>query len=297
MIINLSTITGINVGFRKDFNKGFAGAEVQWEKIAGMIPSITASNTYPWKSSFPKLREWVGDRHVKNLRAYSYTLENKKFEGTVVVPKETVEDDQYGNFSLDMQMMGYSAAMHPDEQVFGAAAAGATGLCYDGQPFFNASHPIIVDGAATTTGNYDATGGGNLWMLLDTKKPLKPFIWQKRKPYNFVMLTRPDSEGVFWRDEFVYGVDGRGAPGYGFWQLAYGSLNTLNGTNIDSYMAAGMALKDDEGHPLQVRYNTLVVGPSNWAAARNLLTQQYLSTGESNPHYKMFDLVVSSFLT
>lgn len=297
MIINISSITGLTVGFRKEFNMGFQGAAPQWQKIAALIPSITGSNQYPFHSAFPKLRQWVGDRQAKNLLAYTYSLANQQYEGTVKVDRPSIINDQYGVFNLDMQMMGYSAAMHPDEITFAAAAAGATGLCYDGQPFFNASHPIIVDGVATTTGNYDATAATNLWMLLDTKKPIKPFIYQKREPYTFVSKTRLDDDNVFWRNEFVYGVNGHGAAGYGFWQLAYGSLNTLNGTNCDTYMAAGMALKDDEGHPLNVLYDTMVVGPTNWAAARNLLTQQYLATGESNPYYQMFDLVVSPFLT
>lgn len=297
MIINLSTITGLTTGFRNDFNKGWKGAEAQWQKVAGLMPSATGTNQYPFHSAFPKLRQWVGDRQAKNLIAYTYNLANVRYEGTVVVDKPSIINDQYGVFTMDMQMMGYSAAMHPDEITFGAAAAGATGLCYDGQPFFNASHPIITAGVAGTTSNYDATAVTNLWFLADTKKPLKPFIYQKRLPYNFVSMTRLTDENVFWRDEFVYGVDGYGAAGYGFWQLAYGSLNTLNGTNVDSYMAAGMALTDDEDHPLGVMYDTLVVGPSNWAAARNLVNKEYLASGESNPHYGMFKIVVTPFLT
>ena len=297
MIINLHSMTGLFVGYRNEFNRGFASAQPQWQQVAEEIPSVTGTNNYPFEGTFPRLREWVGDRQVKGMRTYYYSLENKEYEGTVEVPRKTILNDQYGIFKPKMQQMGYSAGMHPDEMVFGAAAAGATGLCYDGQPFFNGSHPVVVDGVATTATNYDNTSVGNLWMLVDTSKPMKPFVYQKREPYSFVAKTNPADENVFWRNKFVYGVNGHGVAGYGFWQLAYGSINTLNATNVDAYVQTMMARKDDEGHPLGVWPNALVVGPSNWAAARNLVLKEYLASGESNPWFKALEIIKSPFLS
>jgi phage major head subunit gpT-like protein len=297
MIINYHTITGLTVGFRNEYNKGFAGAAPQWQKVSALIPSITGTNQYPFHSAFPKLREWVGDRQAKNLIAYTYSLLNKPFEGTVKVDRPSIINDQWGVFNMDMQMMGYSAGMHPDELVFGAISSAATDLCYDGQPYLNASHPIVVNGVDTTVSNYDSTPSTNLWLMLDTKKPIKPFIYQKREPYTFVMKTQQNDENVFWRNEYVYGVNGYGAAGYGFWQLAYGSLNTLNETNVDAYYQAMIALKDDEGHPLGVMPDTILVGPSNAVAARNLVKKERLANGESNPLYGAYDIVLTPFLT
>ena len=64
------------------------------------------------------------------------------------------------------------------------------------------------------------------WFLLDTRQPLKPFIYQERKAPMFVQQTVMDSDSVFLRKEYRYGVECRGAGGYGFWQLAYGSDGT-----------------------------------------------------------------------
>jgi phage major head subunit gpT-like protein len=63
----------------------------------------------------------------------------------------------------------------------------------------------------------------NAWFLLDTKKPVKPFIFQRRKPAVFVSKDQPDDEGVFMKREYLFGVDSRDNAGYGLWQLAYGS--------------------------------------------------------------------------
>jgi len=64
------------------------------------------------------------------------------------------------------------------------------------------------------------------WYLMDTKKAVKPFIYQRRKPPVFVAKDTPDDKGVFMRKEFVFGVDSRDNAGYGLWQLAYGSDGT-----------------------------------------------------------------------
>lgn len=61
------------------------------------------------------------------------------------------------------------------------------------------------------------------WFLLDTTKPVKPFIYQERKAPVFVEQTDPQAEGVFNRKKYKFGAEARVAGGYGFWQLAYGS--------------------------------------------------------------------------
>jgi len=61
------------------------------------------------------------------------------------------------------------------------------------------------------------------WFLLDTSKPIKPFIYQERKAPVFVEQTDMNADDVFNRKKFKYGAEARAAGGYGFWQLAYGS--------------------------------------------------------------------------
>lgn len=61
------------------------------------------------------------------------------------------------------------------------------------------------------------------WFLLDTTKPIKPLIFQNRKKPEFIAKDNPDDDNVFFKREFVYGMDARYNAGYGLWQLAYGS--------------------------------------------------------------------------
>ncbi|MDO7460705.1 Mu-like prophage major head subunit gpT family protein [Acinetobacter baumannii] len=66
----------------------------------------------------------------------------------------------------------------------------------------------------------------NAWFLLDTTKPVKPFVYQQRKKPVFVQMTSMDSPNVFMEGVFYFGVEARGAGGYGFWQTIYGSTGT-----------------------------------------------------------------------
>ena len=62
----------------------------------------------------------------------------------------------------------------------------------------------------------------NDWLLLCTKRVVKPIIFQSRVPVEFAALEA-NSENGFMRDEYVYGVRARYNVGYGLWQLVYGS--------------------------------------------------------------------------
>ena len=62
----------------------------------------------------------------------------------------------------------------------------------------------------------------NDWLLLCTKRVVKPIIFQSRVPVEFAALEA-SSENGFMRDEYVYGVRARYNVGYGLWQLVYGS--------------------------------------------------------------------------
>jgi phage major head subunit gpT-like protein len=323
MIINSGTINMLTQAYSAAFDKGFKGFGVDqdWSKVASLQPSTTKTGVYPYLGNFTKLREWVGDRIIKNFQEYDYTLDNRKFEATVEVKRETIEDDQYGVYSGAFQNAGASVKVWPDDLVFagnipsatddgkgnyaGAVLNGATNLCYDGQPFFNDSHPV----QGSTMSNYDSTTGtdnntgGHLWMLVDNSKPIMPFLFQLRAAPEITARMNLQDPAVFDRDVFTWGIRARGAAGYGFWQLAYGSTNDLSITNFRTYRASMKAYTSDEGFKLGVTPKILVCGPSLEAAARDLLKRQLVPTTvggttvmASNAEFEAVDLLVTTRL-
>lgn len=58
------------------------------------------------------------------------------------------------------------------------------------------------------------------WYLMDVSKPIKPLIWQQRRPVQLVSMTAPTDEAVFTTRQYRWGLDSRGAIGYSLWFLA-----------------------------------------------------------------------------
>ena len=154
MIINAAALDAMFRGFQTLYTTAKLGAPSQASKIAMRVASASRDETYNWLGQFPRMREWIGDeRVIRQLEAHGFTITNRKFESTVRIDRDDISDDRLGIFSPMFQNIGYEAAMHPDELVFGLLAKGFTELCYDGQPFFDTEHPVPdEDGPVTIDG-------------------------------------------------------------------------------------------------------------------------------------------------
>ncbi|TDQ40969.1 Mu-like prophage major head subunit gpT family protein [Tepidicella xavieri] len=298
-IITPALLSGLRTGFSKAFQDALAATPTDWEKVATRVPSSSASNTYGWLGQFPALREWVGDRVLKDMAAQAYQVQNKLYEGTVAVKRTDIEDDNVGVYTPLFSEMGRAAKAHADQLVFGLLAAGENTTCYDEQNFFDTDHPVYpnVDGTGTATlvSNLQA-GTGPAWYLLDTSRALKPLIFQERTTPELDALTSTQDEMVFMSDAYRYGVRYRCNAGFGFWQLAYKSKAALDAANFNAAMAAMMQAKADGGRPLGVKPTTLVVPPSLRADAMALIEAQLTTGGVSNPNYKAVEVIVSPWL-
>jgi len=123
----------------------------------------------------------------------------------------------------------------------------------------------------------------------------KPCILQHRDKPELQPQTTPESDHVWDYDEYRYGVRARFGLGYGFWQTAYRSNQTLNGDNLTLAAEAMMAFPDNQGKPLGIFPDTLVVTPGNWGEA-NLLWEAETISSTTNVHKGKFRVVVSQWL-
>lgn len=152
MLANSSALSGIYTSFRVLFNRAFQGTKPKWNRIAMAVPSTAKEETYAWLGSFPRMREWLGERTLNKLLAHGYTIKNKSYEATVGISREDIEDDSYGIYKPIVEEMGRSAAVLPDEIIFGLLGKGFETACYDGKPFFSESH--VDDGKAKEQSNF-----------------------------------------------------------------------------------------------------------------------------------------------
>ncbi len=301
-IVTAAILAALNTGVKKNFQDGYAGmrAAAFWDQVATLVPSTTASNTYGWLADFPALREWVGDRVVKDMKEHGYAITNRLFEATVGVQRTQIEDDQYGHYSPIARSMGQEAAQHPDRLVQAVISAGHSSLCYDGQYFFDTDHPVYANhdgsGAVTTVSNVTA-GAGPAWYLLDCSKVLKPFIFQERTKPELEMKFDPSvSDTVFKSDRYEWGIRYRCNAGYGFWQMARKSQATLDATAFEAERTAMRQLKGDGGRPLGIVPNILLVPPALEAAADRVVGVKALANGADNPNYGKAKVIVMDWV-
>jgi len=292
MIINAASLSGLYKSFQTTFNQSMEISQVAWPEFATRVPSTTKENVYAWLGAFPFMKEWLGDRKIQNLKLHNYSLINKAYEDTVEVDRDDIEDDQIGVYKPVIQEFGRIARVHPDYLFSLLLASGFSATCYDGQYFFDTDHPV----GAGTASNYGG-GASVAWYLIDTSRFVKPFIFQDRRAPQFVAMDSLQDENVFMRKKYRYGVDYRATVGFGLWQLAHASKDTLNSTNYAAARAAMMTYKSDNGIPLGIMPNLLMVPPSLEGAGRLIVLADKTPAGATNEWVNTAKLLVNPWLS
>lgn len=296
MIINRQNLNMLFTGYKASFQNAFAGVKPDFMPFTLEVPSVNSTEQYGWLGNSTAFREWLGDRVIQNLALHDYSIKNKSFENTVGVPRESIEDDSFGLFNPLMGQLGQDSANHPSTLIYDLLAGGFSNTCYDGQFFFDTDHPVTNKaGAEVSVSNFQG-GAGTAWYLLDTTRVMKPVILQKRKNYNFVSMDKETDENVFMRKEYIYGVDARLNAGYGLWQLAYASKQTLDAANFNAAYAAMQGMTGDRGKKLGIKPTLLVVPASLRAQALEIVQAERGANGATNINRNAVDVLVTPWL-
>jgi phage major head subunit gpT-like protein len=100
----------------------------------------------------PAMREWIGGRQAKGFRTNGITIENKKYEGTIDFPVEWIERDKTGQMNIRIAELAQRATGHWGKLLSTLISNGtgsSSGLCYDGQYFFDSDHSEGDSGTQT----------------------------------------------------------------------------------------------------------------------------------------------------
>lgn len=296
MLINTTNLDTLRVGYSTAFQNGLGQTAALHARIATEVRSTQKEQKYGWLGKVPNVREWIGPRAVQNLMQHDYAIKEKPWELLLGVDRDDIETDNLGIYTPLFTQMGQSTGAHWDMLVFELLKAGFATACYDGQYFFDTDHPVLDEnGTTVSVANTDGGAGAN-WFLLDVSRALKPLIVQKRREFEFVSKTAPSDDHVFMNKEFLYGADARGNVGFGFWQFAWGSRQTLDAAHYATARAAIAGMKGDHGRPLGLMPNLLVVPPALESEGRKILNSEYASGGESNAWKGTAELLVVPWL-
>lgn len=131
------------------------------DKVAMPFESDQASETYKWLGQSPAMREWVGERLAKGLRENGLTIANKTFEATLKIAVDDIRRDKTGQVEVRIRELAERALTHEMSLVSTLLVNGASGLCYDGQYFFDTDH-VEGDNATNQSNSitYDISDGG-----------------------------------------------------------------------------------------------------------------------------------------
>ena len=122
------------------FNREAEAVRLFYPQICTVAPSDGADEQYGILGAMPSIREYLGDRQYTKLRAGSYTLANKEWEGSLMIEKKDVADDRLGLYDGAITTLAQRAARHADKLLMSAIVNGESTACFDGQNFFDTDH-------------------------------------------------------------------------------------------------------------------------------------------------------------
>lgn len=232
MIVNKNTLNEIFINLKTLFNNALKIASNKWQNIAMKVPSGSSLNSYKWLSQFPAMKKWIGEKQVKSLEGFGYTIVNDDWEATIEVDRNDIDDDNLGIYAPQAQMAGDSAGSLPDEIVADLVNGAFAAKCYDGQFFFDTDHPV---------GKGVKSNKGTVHLSADTPAAAL---------------------------------------------ASYGSART-----------SLMKMTNDEGRPLNITPDILLVPAALEATANTLMTADKLNDNSPNPYKGTAEVVVWPRLT
>ncbi len=140
-----TTIQTVYKTTKKEVKDELAGILYDVTPVTGAIANVVAV------ASVPGMKEFKSERKHGVAENTVHTIAPRKWEATLDVPREDVEDDNLGQVPNQTRLMTTKSNRH-----YGALAAAALGIGFDaklgdGKAFFHADRGNLVTGALSAT--------------------------------------------------------------------------------------------------------------------------------------------------
>lgn len=140
--ITAAVLSAINQSFQTKFNQARNNVPGFYKKLCMECPSSAGENIYSWLAALPQIGKKTGEYIRKRLQLLGYRLTNETFGGIIEVPREAIEDDQYGNFGPTASLWGQRSGQVPDLELITLLVnsfSSTKGKDYTGSAFFAAN--------------------------------------------------------------------------------------------------------------------------------------------------------------
>ncbi|MDC7125771.1 MAG: Mu-like prophage major head subunit gpT family protein [Spirochaetales bacterium] len=138
MLYNTSILKkGIDATFHKAY--GAMQTQAYLAALGSLFltaPSTGASEDYAWLGDVPGVREWIGDKALKGLKDYDYSIKNKDWYDGFAIDRNELEDEKIAGIMPRVKMLAQTVAKWPSELILDLIVNGTTNKAYDGNAFF-----------------------------------------------------------------------------------------------------------------------------------------------------------------
>lgn len=181
------TIPGLKADFFQRYND--VVKHTYFEQLSTRIKSNTKKETYAFLGSVPPMREWGDGRLARGMSTESYDITNLKYENTLEIDRDEIDDDQTGQIRIRVSELADRAATHKDSLIAQLLINGATAgfNSYDGVSYFNAAH---VSGKSGSQSNVLSLSG-----TVDPDDPTTAEFSKALKTAISTMLGLVDDQG------------------------------------------------------------------------------------------------------
>jgi phage major head subunit gpT-like protein len=163
-VINKSRLEAIEKGLNTLFQESLLeDSEGELMRFAMAVDSQSNLEEYNWLEDFATMKRWVGERKLSDVIAKGYQIPNHKYEATVRMEREHIEDDKLGQYETRIRNLARAYRRRRRKDITDLLLNGHVGLAHDGVPFFSATHPNEAVGTQSnvqtgvlTGANFDA---------------------------------------------------------------------------------------------------------------------------------------------
>jgi len=163
-----SVLAGLKTRVHKDFQSAMTSAQPWWngagKGVMTALPILLATATFAWMAELGGMREFNGPREIDRVKERSFQVPVKKYEKTVAVNIDRLMDNENAaaagivTAGAIAGAIGEVVARLPDDLLIYNMQNGQSTVCYDGQYLYDTDHPTVLDGAAGSQSNYEASG-------------------------------------------------------------------------------------------------------------------------------------------
>jgi phage major head subunit gpT-like protein len=104
--------------------------------LANFYDSNQATETYAAAGNVAPMREWIGEKQIKDLRTYNLTISNKDWESTLRLFERDIRRDKIAQLEAKAGQLSQRAVQHEEKllsQLIDTGDDADLGTAYDGQ--------------------------------------------------------------------------------------------------------------------------------------------------------------------